>query len=235
MPRPRHGRVLEAARAAELLPGLHAQRQGGRQDAVLRNLHLCLPHNKPLTARPLLRNRVVTNLHAALHAKHRLLVCPHGQLLQMVVRLEHHLTNAGTREPLGLEALHLHGVLGMAGAALGAPLGAPLGAALGVDGVQREEGLGALAPAHLQGDREILQVDGARGLDGRHHLHSVVLLQHQAAHTPRCKSTSQLLRRLRIPRDAPRLPTDVELLVAGLLHGVLTLQAALILRPQLSK
>mmetsp|Transcript_134457 Transcript_134457/g.429444 ORF Transcript_134457/g.429444 Transcript_134457/m.429444 type:complete len:632 (-) Transcript_134457:398-2293(-) len=227
MPRPRHGRVLEAARAVDLLPGLHAQRQGGRQDAVLRNLHLCLPHNKPLTARPrLLRNGVVTNLHAALHAKHRLLVCPHGQLFQMVVRLEHHLTNAGTREPLGLEALHLHGVLGMAGAALRA--------ALGVDGVQREEGLGALAPAHLQGDREILQVDGARGLDGRHHLHSVVLLQHQAAHTPRCESTSQLLRRLRIPRDAPRLPTDVELLVARLLQTGLALQPALLLAPQLA-
>mmetsp|Transcript_134455 Transcript_134455/g.429426 ORF Transcript_134455/g.429426 Transcript_134455/m.429426 type:complete len:373 (-) Transcript_134455:398-1516(-) len=226
MVRPRHRSVLEPIGTLDLFSCLNPHLQKGDQHPVLGNLHLGLSHDEPLAAAPLLVVLLAVDVHATLHAQDRLLELPHRQFLEVVIRLEHALSNAGAGEPLGLEALHLHGVLGMAGAALRA--------ALGVDGVQREEGLGALAPAHLQGDREILQVDGARGLDGRHHLHSVVLLQHQAAHTPRCESTSQLLRRLRIPRDAPRLPTDVELLVARLLQTGLALQPALLLAPQLA-
>lgn len=76
--------------------------------------------------------------------------------------LEHDLADAGLRQPLGLEALRLHGALRR--------LPAP-----GFHGVEGEEGLPALGPAHAQRHGEVLQVQRPRGLEGRREAHRVLL------------------------------------------------------------
>mmetsp|Transcript_134446 Transcript_134446/g.429352 ORF Transcript_134446/g.429352 Transcript_134446/m.429352 type:complete len:370 (-) Transcript_134446:398-1507(-) len=220
---PGHRSVLQPIGTLDLFSCLNSHLQKRDQHPVLGNLHLGLANNEPLAAAPLLVVLLAVDVHATLHAQDRLFELPHRQLLQMVIRLEHDLSNAGAGEPLGLEALDLHGALGIA-----------RGGHRGIDRVQREERLGALATAHLKRRGEVLQVHGAGRLQGRSHLNGVVLLHFQAAQAFWHEAASQLLGRVHVPGDRRRLPTDVELLVARLLQTGLALQPALLLAPQLA-
>mmetsp|Transcript_38173 Transcript_38173/g.122729 ORF Transcript_38173/g.122729 Transcript_38173/m.122729 type:complete len:503 (-) Transcript_38173:34-1542(-) len=223
MVRPRHRSVLEPIGTLDLFSCLNPHLQKGDQHPVLGNLHLGLSHDEPLAAAPLLVVLLAVDVHATLHAQDRLLELPHRQFLEVVIRLEHDLSNSGAGEPLGLEALDLHGAIGIG-----------RGGPHGVDRVQREERLGALAAAHLERRGEVLQVHGAGRLQGRSHLNGVVLLHFQAAQAFWHEAASQLLGRVHVPGDRRRLPTDVELLVARLLQTGLALQPALLLAPQLA-
>mmetsp|Transcript_90740 Transcript_90740/g.255808 ORF Transcript_90740/g.255808 Transcript_90740/m.255808 type:complete len:227 (-) Transcript_90740:377-1057(-) len=139
--------VLPARRCCDLLADLHGQVDAGHQDAVRGHLHLRLVHHEPLPGTPGIAagpDPLVVEVQGAPHADDRLVVLAHGQLLQVVVGLEHDLANTGSRQPLGLEALHLHGrlrhelILG------------------GLDGVQGEEGLAARRAADLESDGQVL-------------------------------------------------------------------------------
>mmetsp|Transcript_28498 Transcript_28498/g.74161 ORF Transcript_28498/g.74161 Transcript_28498/m.74161 type:complete len:404 (-) Transcript_28498:148-1359(-) len=143
--RPRERGVLQAGRAHQLLPGLDAHLEVGHEHGVLGDVELGLAHDEPLAGAPVLVEALDLGIvEAALHAHDWLLVLAHGQLLQVVVGLEHDLANTGSRQPLGLEALHLHGrlrhelILG------------------GLDGVQGEEGLAARRAADLESDGQVL-------------------------------------------------------------------------------
>mmetsp|Transcript_728 Transcript_728/g.2431 ORF Transcript_728/g.2431 Transcript_728/m.2431 type:complete len:212 (-) Transcript_728:572-1207(-) len=160
---------------------------------------------------------------AALHANHRLLVLTHGQLLQVVVRLEQHLANVRPCQPCRLEPLHLHRILGIKRVAAS------------IDWVEGEERLPVFAPAHLERSREVLQVHGCSWLHGRGKAHGVgLIVKHQAAHTLRrvarrsCCSVS-------IAGDVLSLPSDIELLAASLLDLSLLLLPLLLLLLQVQQ
>mmetsp|Transcript_105608 Transcript_105608/g.256491 ORF Transcript_105608/g.256491 Transcript_105608/m.256491 type:complete len:384 (-) Transcript_105608:234-1385(-) len=215
---PRDGRIVDAiAVAVQLLAGLHPHLHRGHHDVVLGQLHVRLADDEPLAALPaLVQTLCHGNVKAAGHANNRLFILAHGELLQVVVCLEHNLASTGARKPRRLEALDLHGVLGVGH----------------VHGVQGEEGLPLVAAPDLQGGGEVLQVDGRRGLHGRGDAHGVVLLQHQAAHAPR-QPGLQPGRHLYAPGDVLDLPANVILLTAVLLLAGLLLHESLLLLLQL--
>mmetsp|Transcript_45509 Transcript_45509/g.130473 ORF Transcript_45509/g.130473 Transcript_45509/m.130473 type:complete len:291 (+) Transcript_45509:1887-2759(+) len=219
---PGHRSVLQPIGTLDLFSCLNSHLQKGDQHPVLGNLHLGLANNEPLAAAPLLVVLLAVDVHATLHAQDRLFELPHRQLLQMVIRLEHDLSNSGAGEPLGLEPLDLHGALGIA-----------RGGHRGIDRVQREERLGALAASHLERRGEVLQVHGAGRLQGRSHLNGVVLLHFQAAQAFWHEAASQLLGRVHVPGDRRRLPTDVELLPPGPLQRRLLPLAGNLAQPHL--
>mmetsp|Transcript_107929 Transcript_107929/g.337928 ORF Transcript_107929/g.337928 Transcript_107929/m.337928 type:complete len:207 (+) Transcript_107929:1427-2047(+) len=169
--------VLQAVLALDLLPCLHGHSEVGYQCVVLGDLNLRLPDHEPLASIPLLHAALLLGeVEATLHAYDGLLVLPHGELLQVVVRLEEDIAHAGALQPLRLEVLQLH-----AAARLRPRTGLH-------QRVQREGGLAALGVAHLEGQGEVLEVHGAGGVHGGQHadrgtLHA--LLQHQAAQAPR--------------------------------------------------
>mmetsp|Transcript_123108 Transcript_123108/g.359465 ORF Transcript_123108/g.359465 Transcript_123108/m.359465 type:complete len:260 (-) Transcript_123108:1283-2062(-) len=109
---PCDSRVLKAVWSWHLLPSFHAHFDIRRQDIALRQQNVCLPDDKPFTGPPLL---VVTmacrKVKAVLHADHGLRVFSHGELLQVVVGLEHHLASARSPQPFRFEPLNLHGRL----------------------------------------------------------------------------------------------------------------------------
>mmetsp|Transcript_45506 Transcript_45506/g.130459 ORF Transcript_45506/g.130459 Transcript_45506/m.130459 type:complete len:414 (-) Transcript_45506:28-1269(-) len=142
----------------------------------------------------------------------------------MVVRLEHHFANAGARQPLRLEALQLHRSLWVV---------VPHGLRR-VHGVQGKQGLPALEPTHLQGERQVLEVQSRGGLESGRDSDGAVLLKDQATQPLRHDRTTEPLGGDSVVWDRARLPTDVELLMARLLQAGLSFQTALLLAPQLA-
>mmetsp|Transcript_27364 Transcript_27364/g.77028 ORF Transcript_27364/g.77028 Transcript_27364/m.77028 type:complete len:646 (-) Transcript_27364:157-2094(-) len=215
---PGDGRILKAVVSHNLLSSLNAHLEVGDEDLIPGDVHLRLAHDEPLASTPLgilaVQLRV---LEAALHADHRLIVLPEGELLQVIVRLEHDLADARPREPLRLETLELHGGLLRVCGRL------PV-----VDGVQGEQRLLTLCPPHLQRNGQVLQVHGRRRLQRRGHAHRVAL-NGQASHALGLHSGAQFPSGNGILRNRlGRLPADVELLAPRLLQ-VLILPLALAL------
>mmetsp|Transcript_49693 Transcript_49693/g.155494 ORF Transcript_49693/g.155494 Transcript_49693/m.155494 type:complete len:271 (-) Transcript_49693:303-1115(-) len=220
MVRPRDCCITEAVTLDLLFAGLHTHLHERHEDAVSRHLDLRLAHNKPLARGPV-RPIHVGEVVAALHPNHGLLVLAHGELLQVHVGLEHHLSDARARQPLRLEALHL-------------PLRMELirrvclAAKLGVEG---EHGIPAAARAHLEGQGQVLQVDCGCRIGGGSDRDGVGgLIQGQAAHAfQRHVATAQLGGRPCIERDHLHLPADPVLLATSLLRFRVLLLTCLLL------
>mmetsp|Transcript_20182 Transcript_20182/g.63103 ORF Transcript_20182/g.63103 Transcript_20182/m.63103 type:complete len:263 (+) Transcript_20182:371-1159(+) len=223
MVRPRRADVLQAVLAHQLLPCLNTHPDMWHQDLVLRHLHLGLPHDEPFAGVPLIAPVPVGIVVAALHAHDRLLVLAHGELLQVIVRLEEDLANGRARQPCGLEALQEHRGLRIEGAAFG------------VHRVQGEERLPALAPADLNRQREVLQIDGRGRVERRGNAHAFPLLQHQAAHALRRQAALQPACSCCVPRNPRRPPADVVLDTIHVLPLGLGLLASLLLLARLAQ
>mmetsp|Transcript_58315 Transcript_58315/g.138806 ORF Transcript_58315/g.138806 Transcript_58315/m.138806 type:complete len:284 (-) Transcript_58315:970-1821(-) len=152
----RDRRVLQPVLRENLLPGLDPHLHMGDQRVVLRHSDFRLLHHKPLAARPaVLLPRHLRVVEDAVHAHHGHGVLSQGQLLEKVVRLEHHIPRAGAGQPAGLIHLLLWAGLQV----------------LRIRGVQREQGLPARSLAHLQSQQQILQVHRAGRLQRGCHLH----------------------------------------------------------------
>mmetsp|Transcript_24691 Transcript_24691/g.61784 ORF Transcript_24691/g.61784 Transcript_24691/m.61784 type:complete len:291 (+) Transcript_24691:2013-2885(+) len=186
-------------------------------------MDLSFAHNEPLAGAPLVVTTLLLRVvKATLHAKHGLLILTHGQLLQVVVCLEHDLTHRCPRQPLRLEALLLH-------RALRAAAGPRR-----VDRVQREERLAALAAPHLQGNREILEIDRCPWLECRPDCHGdiargLVFDQGEATHALRHDAAIELLSCSDIRGHDTRMPADFILRTTGLFELSLFLLALLLL------
>mmetsp|Transcript_173173 Transcript_173173/g.421225 ORF Transcript_173173/g.421225 Transcript_173173/m.421225 type:complete len:374 (-) Transcript_173173:240-1361(-) len=195
--RPSHWQVGRAMLLHLLLSSLHAHCHARDQDVTVRHEDLRILHNEPRTSRPELVHPLrFREVEGALHADDGLLVLAHGQLLQVIVRLEHDLPYARTHEPSRLEALRLH---------------PPLRVLDQVHGVQGEEGLAALAPAHAQRQGEVLEIHGGGRLVALRHAERARLsFQRQAAEAVlRGELAAELPRRGHVARHALRLPADV--------------------------
>mmetsp|Transcript_132662 Transcript_132662/g.234597 ORF Transcript_132662/g.234597 Transcript_132662/m.234597 type:complete len:357 (-) Transcript_132662:662-1732(-) len=173
---PRDGRILQDVIYDKLLPSFNSHLHVWNQDVVFCYLHISLPHNEPLTSVPFL----VLTLHlsmveAAPHSEYRLLVLSHGQLLQVVICLEQHLTHARTCQPLGLEHFRLHGI-----------------AILRIYWVQREHRLMALFAAHLQADRQVLQIHRCCWVDCASQADRLLTIYNQTYHSLWHIATHQL-------------------------------------------
>mmetsp|Transcript_66352 Transcript_66352/g.194192 ORF Transcript_66352/g.194192 Transcript_66352/m.194192 type:complete len:281 (+) Transcript_66352:2322-3164(+) len=206
-----------------LLSSLHAHCHARDQDVTVRHEDLRILHNEPRTSRPELVHPLrFREVEGALHADDGLLVLAHGQLLQVIVRLEHDLPKAGAHEPLWLEALLLHGAVTVF---------------LAVQGVQRELRLPASLQAHLECQREVLQVDACCWLCSLHNAHCArFLVERQAAQAVLGgEIVSQLACRARVPRRSVRSPADAVLLALLLLLGGHLLLPGLLLLVHLSQ
>mmetsp|Transcript_97268 Transcript_97268/g.302877 ORF Transcript_97268/g.302877 Transcript_97268/m.302877 type:complete len:253 (+) Transcript_97268:197-955(+) len=117
----------------------------------------------------------------------------------MVVGLEHHLADAGARQPLGLEPLDLPKVLHLVRLAGGGALH-----------VQGEERLPALGHADAEGERQVLQVDGRGGIGGGEDA-ELGVLQHQAAHALGDLLAGQHAVQVEVAGDQLLPPADVVL------------------------
>mmetsp|Transcript_21219 Transcript_21219/g.63730 ORF Transcript_21219/g.63730 Transcript_21219/m.63730 type:complete len:262 (+) Transcript_21219:1772-2557(+) len=201
---PRDRLVDHAPGPLLLLPGLHAHGDLRNEDVVVREEDVRLVHHEPFAGIPgLLEMVIFRELEAALHANNRLVVLAHGQLLQVVVRLEEDRSDASPSQPLRLEALHLRPMLERIG---------------GPHRVEREVRLGALRASDLERQGEVLQVDGARGLEGLLDPdHPRLLVPRQAAETSGPRIATQPHRKVRAGGNPLRLPTE------AILHSVLLL------------
>mmetsp|Transcript_38166 Transcript_38166/g.122671 ORF Transcript_38166/g.122671 Transcript_38166/m.122671 type:complete len:210 (-) Transcript_38166:608-1237(-) len=141
----------------------------------------------------------------------------------MVVRLEHHFANAGARQPLRLESLQLHRSLWVV---------VPHGLRR-VHGVQGKQGLPALESTHLQGERQVLEVQSRGGLEGGRDSDGAVLLKDQATQPLRHDRTTEPLGGDFVVWDRAHLPTDVELLSPGPLQRRLLPLAGNLAQPHL--
>mmetsp|Transcript_73440 Transcript_73440/g.195136 ORF Transcript_73440/g.195136 Transcript_73440/m.195136 type:complete len:335 (+) Transcript_73440:1530-2534(+) len=215
--RPGDARVLKAVGCHFLLPRLHAHLHKGDEDAVLRHLDLRLSHDEPLARLPLIGAADIREVKATLHPHDGLGLLAHRKLLQVVVRLEHDLADAGALQPLGLETLDLPQVLDVARLAGGR-----------AGQVQREERLAALRCTDTESERKVLEVDRGRRVE-RGEEAELGSLQHQAAHALRDLLALQEARKVHIARDELLLPADV---VLGPLHllqiGIAALASLLI-------
>mmetsp|Transcript_51809 Transcript_51809/g.165866 ORF Transcript_51809/g.165866 Transcript_51809/m.165866 type:complete len:720 (-) Transcript_51809:136-2295(-) len=222
MVRPRRADVLQAVLAHQLLPCLNTHPDMWHQDLVLRHLHLGLPHDEPFAGVPLIAPVPVGIVVAALHAHDRLLVLAHRELLEVHVGLEHHLAHGGARKPLGIEALLLHPSVGAAGRLRRQ--------------VQREGGLAALEEAHLQGQGEVLGVDGACRVQGGGQADGVrLLVVDEAAHAAWGEAAVELAGGVQAARDALDLPADVVLGAPFLLQLRRLLEPDLVLLLQIAQ
>mmetsp|Transcript_51283 Transcript_51283/g.164189 ORF Transcript_51283/g.164189 Transcript_51283/m.164189 type:complete len:306 (+) Transcript_51283:1434-2351(+) len=218
---PRDRGITQAVAVARyLLPSLHAHLHGRDQDVVLRKLDVRFPDDVPLAALPPLVEALrYGNIKATLHADDWLTVLAHRELLQMVISLEEHFTNARARQPSGFKPLHLQRRLGVVGR---------------VPRVQRERRLHALAEADPECKREVLQVHGGAWLARLRDLHRgrgiVPVLQHQANHALRLAPIPQPAQVVRVARDALRPPADaMKRSGLALPHSFLLLAALLLL------
>mmetsp|Transcript_49390 Transcript_49390/g.118828 ORF Transcript_49390/g.118828 Transcript_49390/m.118828 type:complete len:258 (+) Transcript_49390:1762-2535(+) len=222
---PSDGRVLDAMSSVDLLTCLNGHLNMRNQHVVLRELHLRGAHDVPLARAPLAAGLARGEVEAAAHADDRLLLLAHGELLQVVVRLEQDLAHTGALQPLRLEVLQLH-------------LLAQLWQCTGLHHrVQREGRLAAFSVAHLEGQREVLEVNGAGRVHGGQNADVGALdafLQHQAAHAPRRGGQGELLRWANIQWDLLRTPANAVGVPAGLLLGRLLLLQLLLLPPQIA-
>mmetsp|Transcript_151797 Transcript_151797/g.368641 ORF Transcript_151797/g.368641 Transcript_151797/m.368641 type:complete len:201 (+) Transcript_151797:1610-2212(+) len=192
--------ILHAFGTIDLLPRLDSHLDMGNQDVALSRADLRLLHDEPLPCPPvILVPLLLGKIEGAHHAHDRLLMLTHGELLQVVVRLEHHLTDTGAGQPLWLEALHLPKVLNLVG------LGG--GCALHVQGEQR---LAALLYTDTECEGKVLQIDRCGRVHCRQH-HELGVLQHQAAHPLGNLLVLQFARQVQVAGDNLLLPANVVL------------------------
>mmetsp|Transcript_151806 Transcript_151806/g.368699 ORF Transcript_151806/g.368699 Transcript_151806/m.368699 type:complete len:320 (+) Transcript_151806:1609-2568(+) len=192
--------ILHAFGTIDLLPRLDSHLDMGNQDVALSRADLRLLHDEPLPCPPvILVPLLLGKIEGAHHAHDRLLMLTHGELLQVVVRLEHHLTNTRAGQPLWLEALHLPKVLNLVG------LGG--GCALHVQGEQR---LAALLHPDTERKGKILQID-RRGRVNCRQDQELRALQHQAAHALWDLLALQPARQVHVAGHQLLLPADVVL------------------------
>mmetsp|Transcript_50853 Transcript_50853/g.108912 ORF Transcript_50853/g.108912 Transcript_50853/m.108912 type:complete len:334 (+) Transcript_50853:1748-2749(+) len=213
-----HRRILQVpVLVNNLRTSLDTHLDARNEHIVLCQLDLRILDKKPLAGGPRLRE-VLVQIEGALHADDGLIALAHGELLQVVVGLEKHFSDARACQPRRLE--HLEQVCVMIISRIGR--------------VQGEPRLPALVDTHLKSDRQVLQIDigcwfdARRNIEGREAL--VIFMQHQAAHALWQGTQLQPLRGYHIAGDALYLPPDVvlgalrldELLVA-MLNCVLAL------------
>mmetsp|Transcript_20184 Transcript_20184/g.63113 ORF Transcript_20184/g.63113 Transcript_20184/m.63113 type:complete len:220 (+) Transcript_20184:371-1030(+) len=215
MVRPRRADVLQAVLAHQLLPCLNTHPDMWHQDLVLRHLHLGLPHDEPFAGVPLIAPVPVGIVVAALHAHDRLLVLAHGELLQVVVGLEHDLARARASQPGRLVTLCL-----------------PL--APGALRVQREDGVLPLATADLQGQAEVLQVHGRLWVARRRQVDAVGRAeppQRQADEVGLFQLAAHERGWADVGGDELRRPADAVLRAQGILLNRVPALASLLLLP----
>mmetsp|Transcript_55097 Transcript_55097/g.172758 ORF Transcript_55097/g.172758 Transcript_55097/m.172758 type:complete len:444 (-) Transcript_55097:45-1376(-) len=212
--RARKPRILHATRAVDELSGLHAHVDARGEDISVRQTHLGAPHHKPLAGNPtpMMAGAPILPEHVetALHACDGLRVLTHGELLEVVVGLEKDLTEARAAQPLRLEALPLPAGVSVARPAHGA-----------VVWIQGEEGFASLAPPHLDGDRQVLQIHAGGWVARMDELDRTgAPLQRHAAHAlERREAQRQARQGPAAGSTALQCPTDAILLAVRLLLG----------------
>mmetsp|Transcript_93440 Transcript_93440/g.269084 ORF Transcript_93440/g.269084 Transcript_93440/m.269084 type:complete len:216 (-) Transcript_93440:877-1524(-) len=97
----------------DLLPCLHSHFHMREQHVAIRQVDLRMLDDEPLATSPSLL--LPLEVPAILHANYRLVEerVAHGQLLQVVIRLEEHLPHVGAPEPWRSEGLHLPRFVGV--------------------------------------------------------------------------------------------------------------------------
>mmetsp|Transcript_24696 Transcript_24696/g.61813 ORF Transcript_24696/g.61813 Transcript_24696/m.61813 type:complete len:349 (-) Transcript_24696:1247-2293(-) len=212
--------VLYPVPVSHLLTRLNTHLYARNQHTFIGQLDRSLLHNEPLTCAPLLVVLIhFDDVMSTLHADNGLLVLAHGQLFEVIVRLEHRLTEAGAGKPCGLKTLHLHPGISFLGIYPSHDIMHV------IDWIQGKARLPILSQADLQSQREVGKVDSLRWICCRGWANGPCLfVEDQATHTIRRRGTIQFAQDRRALRDAIKLPTDVVLLSLGLLKSSLALQ-----------
>mmetsp|Transcript_22368 Transcript_22368/g.34072 ORF Transcript_22368/g.34072 Transcript_22368/m.34072 type:complete len:259 (+) Transcript_22368:595-1371(+) len=141
----------------------------------------------------------------------------HGQLLQVIIRLEEYFADARACQPCGLEPFHLHRGLRV----------------LNVHWIQREHRLPVVTAAHLQCGGQVLQIDGRSWIDRGGDAHRVsILIENHATHALRY-GEGQFHRGLEVAGNVFDLPADFVLRAACLLRSQLLLLVFPLLRLQI--
>mmetsp|Transcript_107299 Transcript_107299/g.256184 ORF Transcript_107299/g.256184 Transcript_107299/m.256184 type:complete len:216 (+) Transcript_107299:1604-2251(+) len=139
--------ILQPCIGHHLLPCLHAHLHAGHQGLVCCHVDFSFLDHEPLSAGPglILHPHGLGPIENAQHADDWHRVLSQSQLFKEVVGLEHHVPDAGSRQPLWLETLLLRCGLNI----------------LRINRIQGEEGLASRLPADLQGKGQVLQIHGS--------------------------------------------------------------------------
>mmetsp|Transcript_45105 Transcript_45105/g.84643 ORF Transcript_45105/g.84643 Transcript_45105/m.84643 type:complete len:319 (-) Transcript_45105:763-1719(-) len=213
----REGLVLDAVGPHFLLARLHAHPDSWHQDIAFCQQDVRLAHHKPLAGAPvLLEVSALGEFPAAPHSHHGLLILTLGQLFQVVVSLKEHLADTCACKPIGRVDLCLHTALCQA--------------TFRHYWVQRKDWLPPLSQAHLQGERQVLQVHGLRRLERGRHSHGVRgLVEDHAAHAAGGVASQALSCGCAVGY-LTSTPTNLVLLTGGFLQlGVFFLRSCLLI------
>mmetsp|Transcript_46664 Transcript_46664/g.107839 ORF Transcript_46664/g.107839 Transcript_46664/m.107839 type:complete len:200 (-) Transcript_46664:627-1226(-) len=190
---PRDASILYTVRTVDLLSGLYTHLDDWGHHLVFGHEHLGTLHHKPLTGDPLFAVGIVLGherIEATLHSNDGLNVLTHGKLLQMIISLKHHFTQACACKPQRFEALFLpaHIIPTMTQAV--------------VVEVQRKERLPPFTPSNFKCQLQVLHIDNGRWIRSLDKPHSTgITIQSYTAPTLS-----------RLSRNSVHPPADVVLL-----------------------